>query len=1049
MYYYTKPSYSSTSSLKDGTDRYPGLRSFDRDEGPLFFGRDAETDSLYHQVKYEKTSVLFGKSGLGKSSLINAGLIPVLLEKNFLPIRIRFGIYDKDKANNNNNNNNYLLNLFRIAANKEVSDYIKNSGGMLEDDEAVAVFDAKETVWENVKKLGRTIIRYCPLLGPVTPVLIFDQFEEFFTFPTEEQKAILHQLGELVHDSAPSRILEPLLTVDTEDRSEEMVEWSLQPDIRFIFSIRADCLSSLNTIRAYFPIILKNRYELMPLHRDRAKDAITEPADIDSNKFIARSFDYKPDVLELIVNYLSGDSGDIESSQLQIVCSYIEELVKKTQQKEYDRPTTPNDTIEENNRFAITSKIVNTDTLKDILDNFYEHQLNKIEDLTSKMLARKIIEEHLIADGRRASLTDAQMKAKIRGQSGLLQKMLDTRLIREEYTHLGLTYEVSHDTLVAPIEKAFKQRQERELARNLEEQAKKLQEQELQLKEEAKLRETAEHATHEALEAKKDAILQRDKVRRHRHVLIALAVLQLFAFITVLTLGKRHLDTVRTAKKQLARIVSLEAINSYNNLKHYQAFRLRQHTKNYDDSIAGFDKPFYALSGSKILFSERGNWVISKYPDNSLDIWDVIRDSLALHWTINVPTESEIYFNEDESILTTESVARVQFWNLKTKQEILFKTHNPLDSLRERGLYSLSPDGSYLFVRPFPESKDKSIRVTKAKKIKYLKLISAQEDSVSIKINEVIDSLSKLYKMASPRVSFTRNGERILVNFSKNGIIIFDLRAFRAQRFDNVKYYAITHQGKAFLAYYGDGMLKETMLDNHTDRWAIKYRERVIGLAYYPVQNVIRLKNGVKSNIARYHFYDLDRSRNFIVNAVNPPRMAQKNSSNLIFYEDRNNSIHVLDISAPYHSKLMPFDSIVMRNVEQGMWSVDFTYNYLWSYNDVTQIYDANHKKMIKTSCNVENGQISFIYGKPVCRKINDHTVEIFDGDTDHKLLNIDVPFAIYDVNIKEEEFVQITGENSEYLLFLNSAKNNEKYLNKFYPPFNEKTLETYGAQTP
>src|SRR5688500_584313 len=72
--------------------RYPGLRSFEPSESTLFFGRNDEIQDLYSLIKTEKVVTLFGKSGLGKSSLINAGLCNFLADKNYYFIRIRFGI---------------------------------------------------------------------------------------------------------------------------------------------------------------------------------------------------------------------------------------------------------------------------------------------------------------------------------------------------------------------------------------------------------------------------------------------------------------------------------------------------------------------------------------------------------------------------------------------------------------------------------------------------------------------------------------------------------------------------------------------------------------------------------------------------------------------------------------------------------------------------------------------------------------------------------------------------------------------------------------------
>ncbi len=57
---------------------YPGLRSFDREEGELFFARERNVEALRAILAERRLVVVLGGSGSGKSSLIRAGLLPVL-----------------------------------------------------------------------------------------------------------------------------------------------------------------------------------------------------------------------------------------------------------------------------------------------------------------------------------------------------------------------------------------------------------------------------------------------------------------------------------------------------------------------------------------------------------------------------------------------------------------------------------------------------------------------------------------------------------------------------------------------------------------------------------------------------------------------------------------------------------------------------------------------------------------------------------------------------------------------------------------------------------
>ena len=71
--------------------RYPGATPFSVEQEHIFFGRAQDTENLFRLVRRETMVVLYGKSGLGKSSLINAGLIPRFREEGaYHPVSVRF-----------------------------------------------------------------------------------------------------------------------------------------------------------------------------------------------------------------------------------------------------------------------------------------------------------------------------------------------------------------------------------------------------------------------------------------------------------------------------------------------------------------------------------------------------------------------------------------------------------------------------------------------------------------------------------------------------------------------------------------------------------------------------------------------------------------------------------------------------------------------------------------------------------------------------------------------------------------------------------------------
>src|SRR3954466_6079139 len=68
---------------------WPGLDPFDERDREYFHGRTAESGELLRLVRRELLMALFGRSGLGKTSLLKAGLFPLLREEDCLPVYVR------------------------------------------------------------------------------------------------------------------------------------------------------------------------------------------------------------------------------------------------------------------------------------------------------------------------------------------------------------------------------------------------------------------------------------------------------------------------------------------------------------------------------------------------------------------------------------------------------------------------------------------------------------------------------------------------------------------------------------------------------------------------------------------------------------------------------------------------------------------------------------------------------------------------------------------------------------------------------------------------
>lgn len=517
--------------------RYPGASPFEINQQPLFFGRERDIEALYRMIKLERMVVLYSKSGLGKSSLLNAGIIPnVLADDRYQPVRIRFNAWSQGRTDT-------PLNITRLAVAPKggAATFLDN----LIQDEPSLWHELKE--WQ-IQQEGRKGI-----------MLIFDQFEELFTYPTEAVAAFRHHLAEVIYTHIPDRYSEVLeKQFDSGDVSLTSEEINLlqQPvDLKIVMAIRSDRMHLLEQLSSELPTILKTCYELEAMDIEQARTAIVEPARyVPPPGFELRTpvFHYAPATLDKMLAYLTKDGKQRpESFQLQILCQSVEKKI--TQENQLISPD-------------------DLGNVEEVYENYYEDQLGLLEDADDLHAARILIEEALVfeEEERRISVYEGQIHRQYGLSKDGLQKLVDSHLLRAEPSlQGGYTYELCHDTLVGPVLKAKKRRREGEQA-EAETRARRLREAELaklraKAKEEEQKREEAERLRDEAERLKLAAQAQEreaQKQKRRAYVFtilsLGLMALSLIALIYALDArGKaqsseqRAIDNATLAQKNL------------------------------------------------------------------------------------------------------------------------------------------------------------------------------------------------------------------------------------------------------------------------------------------------------------------------------------------------------------------------------------------------------------------------------------------------------------------------------------------------------------------
>ncbi|MBX2876014.1 MAG: ATP-binding protein [Saprospiraceae bacterium] len=326
--------------------RYPGLRPFDADEKQHFFGRDEEIEAVCRLLDLDNLTILHSPSGMGKSSLINAGILPTLSEiRNWdIPyhiVAIRFTNYDPELARLRRERQGLTV-LDAELIKDPIDRFIDACLG--EDNQWEEVIPMpKPSLWLSAKKM-----LVDQAVHPLRIVFILDQFEELFTYPEERVEEFARQLGELYHQVTPEEVRKGIDRKQIIDGAQDgsgkplpspkvaqlMAKIEEPLDAKILISMRSDKLHYLERLKAYLPEMMLNSYELRSFDIDQAKKAIAQPASLDGERFISPEFSISEDILDEIIGFLQDKlTRRIDPSQLQIVCQHIEQRIIERERK--------------------------------------------------------------------------------------------------------------------------------------------------------------------------------------------------------------------------------------------------------------------------------------------------------------------------------------------------------------------------------------------------------------------------------------------------------------------------------------------------------------------------------------------------------------------------------------------------------------------------------------------------------------------------------------------------------------------------------------------
>ena len=389
-----KPLVGARPLLASGrrSNPYVGPRAFRN--GEKLFGRGHETDALLSLLLAERIVVLHSQSGAGKTSLLQANLIPRLIEEGFdilPPARVS-----------------------RLPAEAPKGQVCRYALSTLID-------------WESERKDPRSpeeLVHYeldaylaeRSRQRPDAPqVIIFDQFEELLTLDATDvdaKREFCRQAGIVL---------------------QNRMRWA-------IVAMREEFIGALDPFLDYFPTRLASRSRLELLSPDAAQASIAGPAESAGVKFSPEAVERLVSDLRKVRQQVSATAVDerdgpfIEPVQLQVVCTRLWENL-------------PADAT-----VVTAERVVDVGNVDEALGGYYATAVARAAAAggCQEGDVRRWIETALVVNRVRAQVLQGS-EAAHNVSADAVKALEDAYVVRREERRGGIWFELAHDRLVTPV----------------------------------------------------------------------------------------------------------------------------------------------------------------------------------------------------------------------------------------------------------------------------------------------------------------------------------------------------------------------------------------------------------------------------------------------------------------------------------------------------------------------------------------------------------------------------------------------------------------------
>jgi hypothetical protein len=212
---------------------YKGLAPYTTEDAKYFFGRDEERRVISDNLRASRLTLLYGESGVGKSSVLNAGVTPQLREDRDYSVVV----FPQPGGGRDSWRDDPIESLRRVIG-----------------ENLSLCLPAQESTQPQPSDLTALVRQFGTLLNR-TLLVILDQFEEYFQYHPKE-------VGEgTLADELP-RLL-----------------YGERVPVNFLIAIREDELASLDRFKRTIPNMFDNYLRVGYLTQAGAREAILKPVE--------------------------------------------------------------------------------------------------------------------------------------------------------------------------------------------------------------------------------------------------------------------------------------------------------------------------------------------------------------------------------------------------------------------------------------------------------------------------------------------------------------------------------------------------------------------------------------------------------------------------------------------------------------------------------------------------------------------------------------------------------------------------------------------------